>query len=135
MDWGEGSMNWAELRDLVQALPADSVTKAALAGDVDGRRWTQTDYGTAAMYNVLLVIVRILWTAHLKGNPPTMRPIDPPRTEEDAAAEEARAAKAARNAALLEQMRPQQSKTAEQRAAETAEWLAKVRALEAAQAN
>lgn len=125
-------MNWAELRDLVTHLPADSATKAALAGDVDGRRWTQTDYGTAAMYNVLLVIVRILWTAHLKGNPPDMRPIDPPRTEADEQAAEERAAKAARGRAVLERMRPQHSKAADDKAAETAEWLAKVRALEAA---
>lgn len=131
MDWGEGSMNWHELYDLVTHLPADSATKAALAGDVDQRRWTQTDYGVAALYNAVLVMIRILWTAHLKGSPPQMRPFDPPRTEAEAAAEEARAAKTARNTALLERMRPRQDKTEQQRQAETAAWLAKVRALEA----
>lgn len=133
MGWGEGSMTWAELHDLVTHLPADSATKAALAGDVDGQRWTQTDYGVAAMYNALLVVIRVLWTAHLKGNPPEMRPIDPPRTEADQQAAEDKARKAARNRALLDRMRPvKQDPDEARRQAETAEWLAKVRALEAA---
>lgn len=134
MSWGEGSMNWHELWDLAQALPEDSATKAALAGDVDQRRWTQTDYGVAAMYNALLVVIRILWTAHLKGDPPQMRPIEPPRTEEDEAAQEARAVKAVRNRAVLERMRPAtKQEEAVRREAEAAQWLAKVRELQAAQ--
>src|SRR5690606_23379614 len=51
MSWGEGSMNWAELRDLVTALPEDSATKAALAGDVEGRRWDSATFLAAAQYN------------------------------------------------------------------------------------
>ncbi|MFJ2110627.1 hypothetical protein ACIOEX_01640 [Streptomyces sp. NPDC087850] len=83
MSWGEGSMNWAELRDLVDALPEDSATKAALAGDVDGRRWTQSTYIGASTYNALLLLIRVMWVAHLKGKPPEMAAIDPPQLQDD----------------------------------------------------
>ena len=125
-------MNWHELHDLVTHLPEESATKAALAGDVDQRRWTQTDYGVSAMYNALLVVIRILWTAHLKGSPPEMKPIEPPRTDADEQAAEQKAAKARRNRHLLEQMRPRSSKTQQEQQAEASQWLAKVRALETA---
>ncbi|MET8113818.1 hypothetical protein [Streptomyces prasinus] len=74
-------MNWAELRDLVTALPEDSATKAALAGDIEGRRWDSATFLAAAQYNALLMITRILWTAHLKGKPPELEPIQPPALE------------------------------------------------------
>lgn len=74
MSWGEGSMNWAELRDLVEHLPEDSATKAATAGDVEGRRWTQSTYLQAAQYNALLLMIRVLWAAHLKETRRTCRP-------------------------------------------------------------
>lgn len=76
-------MNWAELRDLVDALPEDSATVAAERGDEENR-WTSSTYVGAATYNALLMIVQILWTAHLKGKPPAMEPIQPPRqTQQD----------------------------------------------------
>ncbi|MGW0583079.1 hypothetical protein ACWD25_45825 [Streptomyces sp. NPDC002920] len=83
-------MNWAELRDLVQALPEDSATKADLAGDSEGRRWSSGTFLAAAQYNALLMLIRILWAAHLKGSPPEMEPIQPPALDsgdEDAAAQ------------------------------------------------
>lgn len=81
MSWGEGSMNWAELRDLVTALPEDSATKSAAGGDIEGRRWTSSTYLLAAQYNLLQMLARILWTAHLKGQPPEMEPVQPPHLE------------------------------------------------------
>ncbi|SCD77488.1 hypothetical protein GA0115253_101704, partial [Streptomyces sp. Termitarium-T10T-6] len=74
MSWGEGSMNWAELRDLVQHLPEDSATKAAAAGDVDGRRWTQNTYLHAAQYNALLLMIRVLWAATSRATRRTCPP-------------------------------------------------------------
>lgn len=99
-------MSWAELRDLVVALPPDSATKAALAGDTDGRRWSQGDYALAAVYNALLLLVRVQWAAHLKGKPPEMAPMEPPRLEEDEEAAEERARVDARNRAVLDALGP-----------------------------
>ncbi|MFJ6729366.1 hypothetical protein ACIQPQ_31140 [Streptomyces sp. NPDC091281] len=82
-------MNWAELRDLVTALPEDSATKSALAGDIEGRRWTSGTFLQAAQYNALLMLVRILWAAHLKGSPPDMEPVQPPQLEGDGTDSEA----------------------------------------------
>ncbi|MFE7485460.1 hypothetical protein [Streptomyces sp. NPDC057552] len=106
MSWGAGSMNWAELRDLVEHLPDDSATKAAAAGDVDGRRWTQSTYLQAAQYNALLLMIRVLWTAHLKGHPPDMPPVDSPRTEADEQQAALEAAATAHSEALLNQYSP-----------------------------
>lgn len=125
MSWGDGSMNWAELRDLVEHLPEDSATKAATGGDVDGRRWTQHTYVAASTYNALLLLIRVMWAAHLKGQPPDMTTIDPPRTEADICAEERARALTARNEAALNQLssgRPDDS-------AEVAVWEARIREL------
>ncbi|MYR36373.1 hypothetical protein GTX14_04810 [Streptomyces sp. SID4944] len=106
MSWGEGAMSWAELRDLVEHLPEDSATKAATAGDVDGRRWTQGTYLQAATYNALLLMIRVLWAAHLKGEPPDMPPVESPTTEADERQAELEAAAVAYSEALLNQYSP-----------------------------
>lgn len=128
MSWGEGSMNWAELRDLVQALPEDSATKAAVAGDVDGRRWNSSTYLMAANYNALLMLLRIQWTAHLKGKPPEMEPVQPPQLEaldaEDADRQQARQ----QAEQWLDSYSPGQQ---EQDPAELDEWQARIAELEA----
>ncbi|MFE9850348.1 hypothetical protein ACFYPN_16260 [Streptomyces sp. NPDC005576] len=106
MSWGDGSMNWAELRDLIEHLPEDSATKAALAGDEEGRRWTQDTYAAAATYNAVLLLIRVMWAAHLKGSPPDMATIDPPRLAVDAAAEEQAAAITAYHERVLDSFSP-----------------------------
>ncbi|MFJ6559979.1 hypothetical protein ACIQMV_08860 [Streptomyces sp. NPDC091412] len=130
MSTGEGSMNWAELRDLVTALPEDSATKAALAGDADGRRWTAATYLGAAQYNALLMLVRILWIAHLKGQPPEMDPIDPPRLEQLEADEEAQAVARQRAEQYLDSFSPGRAREDDQ--AEIEQWKARIAALEEA---
>ena len=129
MSTGEGSMNWAELRDLVQALPEDSATKAALAGDVDGRRWSSATFIGAAQYNAMLMLVRILWTAHLKGRPPEMEPIQAPRLERLEADDQAKAMAQQRAEAYLDSFSPGR---AERDEAEVELWQARLRELETA---
>jgi hypothetical protein len=131
MSWGEGSMNWAELRDLVDALPEDSATKAAVAGDMEGRRWSQNTYIAASSYNALLLMIRVLWAAHLKGDPPDMQSISPPRMEVDEQTEALNAATEARTRALLNQYSPGRNQAAEQD--EIEHWASKIRELESAQ--
>jgi hypothetical protein len=131
MSWGEGSMTWAELRDLVTALPEDSATKAAYAGDKDGHRWKQDTYLHATTVNLLQLIAATLWKAHLKGEPPEMKPVEPPKLavdeEKDALAE----ARAARNRALLESLRPQQAPVdTAAKQAEIDQWMTRIRELE-----
>ncbi|MEV4041420.1 hypothetical protein [Streptomyces sp. NPDC049744] len=130
MSTGEGSMNWAELRDLVVALPEDSATKAALAGDTEGRRWDSTTFLAAAQYNALLMLIRILWSAHLKGRPPQMEPIQPPaleaHEEDDAAKEQARQ----RAEQYLDSFSPAHAREDDQ--AEIDEWQARIAELDAA---
>ncbi|MYU24636.1 hypothetical protein [Streptomyces sp. SID8352] len=130
MSWGEGSMNWAELRDLVQALPEDSATKAALAGDIDGQRWSASTFLAAAQYNALLMLVRILWTAHLKGKAPAMDPIQPPRIEAHEADEAELAEAQQRAEQYLDSYSPAGTRQDEQ--ADINEWQARIAALEAA---
>jgi hypothetical protein len=127
MSWGEGTMNWAELRDLVDAMPEDSATKAAEAGDVDDRRWTQDTYLHAASYNALLLMIRILWIAHLKGNPPDMDSIDAPARDIDDRQTELEAAGVAYSEALLNQYSPGWTPGDQ---AELDHWAAKIRELE-----
>lgn len=134
MSWGEGSMTWSELRDLVVALPEDSATKAAAAGDADGYRWNQGTYMQATEVNLLQLMAQILWKAHLKGEPPAMSPVEPPKlaadTQRDALAE----AKAARNKAVLDSFAPQQGQIdAARQQAEINQWMQKIRELENAQ--
>lgn len=126
-------MNWAELRDLVDALPEDSATRAAEAGDRDGARWTQSTYIGASSYNALLLLVRILWKAHLQGDPPDLQTIQPPVMDGDERSQELAEAIDARNRAVLERMRP--STTPADEAAKQAEidhWLNKIRELDEA---
>lgn len=133
MSWGDGSMDWAELRDLVDALPEDSATKAAESGDVDGRRWTQGTYIQAANYNAMLMLIRVMWAAHLKGSPPEMELIDPPAQAQDEQAVELAAAREARNRAYLDRMRPQRDTTdTKAEGAAVQEWQNKIRELERA---
>ncbi|WP_435285245.1 hypothetical protein [Streptomyces bacillaris] len=127
MSWGEGSMNWAELRDLIEHLPEDSATKAATAGDVDGRRWTQNTYLQAATYNAVLLMIRVLWAAHLKGEPPDMPPVESPTTEADERQAELDAAAVAYSEALLNQYSPG---TTQADQAEIDYWERKLRELE-----
>ncbi|MFD3520408.1 hypothetical protein [Streptomyces sp. NPDC058653] len=130
MSWGEGSMNWAELRDLVEHLPENSATKAAAAGDLDGRRWTQDTYAVASTYNAILLMIRVLWAAHLKGNPPDMAVIDPPRMEADEEKARQEAAAEKRAMAILDRYSPTASTPADD--ADIDHWASKIRELEAA---
>ena len=131
MSWGEGSMNWAELRDLVTALPEDSATKAALAGDTEGRRWDSATFLAAAQYNALLMLVRILWTAHLKGRPPEMEPIHPPVLEAHEVDDEAKAQAQQRAEQYLDSFSPAAAREEDQ--AEVDHWRARLAELETAQ--
>lgn len=63
-------MSWLELLALVEGLPDDSATRAALAGDRDGRRWTQQTWLMAYQINLLQLLIRIQWvTGGVKGQP------------------------------------------------------------------
>lgn len=130
MSWGAGSMNWAELRDLVDALPEDSATKAAASGDEHGRRWTQQTYIGAAHYNLSLMILRVLWAAHLKGKPPEVDPIQPPERAVDDATAELEAAGQRYSEELLNSYSPG---TTQNDQAEIEAWQSSIRELEAAQ--
>jgi hypothetical protein len=135
MSWGEGTMNWAELRDLVTNLPEDSATKAAYAGDRDGHRWKQDTYLQATTVNLLQLIAATLWKAHLKGDPPEMTPVQPPKLAADEERDQLAEARTARNRALLDSLRPQQDPAVTAaKQAETEQWLARIRELEAAKA-
>jgi hypothetical protein len=132
MSWGEGTMTWSELRDLVIALPEDSATKAAAAGDTQGHRWSQTTYMQATITNLLQLLAQIQWKAHLKGDPPAMSPVEPPKLAADRQRDELTEARNARNRAVLESLAPQKAPadTAAQRA-EIDQWMARIRELEA----
>ena len=122
-------MDWAELRDLVDALPEDSATKAASAGDVEGRRWSQANYLQAAQYNALIVLIRLAWTGwQFKGTAPELKPIQPPKLAEDEAVVLAREAKQAKARAYLERMSPRREQPQDGAAVE--EWKARIRALQ-----
>lgn len=132
MSWGEGTMNWGELRDLVMALPEDSATKSAYGGDKDGYRWSQGTYLAATSVNLLQLIAQTLWRAHLKGDPPEMKPVEPPKLAADEERDALAEARAARNQALLESMRPRQAPadTAAKKA-EIDQWMGRIREIEA----
>jgi hypothetical protein len=125
-------MNWAELRDLVVALPEDSATKAAAAGDHNGFRWTQTTYMQATITNLLQLLAQIQWKAHLKGDPPAMSPVEPPKLAADEQRDQLAEAKDARNRAVLESLSPRKGQVdAAAKQAEIDQWMAKIRELEA----
>lgn len=123
-------MSWAELRDLVQALPEDSATKAVLAGDVDGRRWSSDTFLLAAVYNSLLMLNRTQHLAHLKGPPPELQPIRPPALNGDED-EEAQAEANSRAEKFLDQFSPG---TAPGEQADIDEWQARIAELDASHA-
>lgn len=124
-------MTWAELRDLVVALPEDSATKAAAAGDQEGRRWSQSTYMQATEVNLLQLMAQILWKAHLKGEPPAMSPVDPPKLAADEDRNALTEARAARNRAVLESLAPRQApEDAAQKQAEIGIWLDRIHELE-----
>ncbi|CAK7288688.1 hypothetical protein [Streptomyces misionensis] len=124
-------MTWAELRDLVTALPEDSATKAAAAGDTEGRRWSQHTYMQATEVNLLQLMAQILWKAHLKGEPPQMSPVDPPKLAVDEERDALAEARAARNRAVLESFAPRQApEDAAQKQEEISIWLDRIRELE-----
>jgi hypothetical protein len=129
MSWGEGSMNWAELRDLVDALPEDSATRAAEMGDEEQRRWTTATYLGAAQYNALIMLVQILWAAHLKGKPPQMQPVPPPQLSRPDADEEQVAEAQRRSEELLDRYSPG---TLQSDQAEIELWQTRIRELEGA---
>lgn len=130
MSTGEGSMNWAELRDLVVALPEESATKAALSGDTEGRRWDSSTFLLAAIYNAHLMSIRILWAAHLKGRPPEMEPIQPPALEAHEEADAATAEAQQRTEQYLDSFSPARARQEDQ--AEIDEWQARIAELDAA---
>jgi len=71
-------MSWLELLCFVEGLPEDSATKAALAGDTEGRRWTQADWLAAYQANLLQILIRIQWAGHgIKGTP-DLHPVEVP---------------------------------------------------------
>lgn len=129
MSWGEGSMTWAELRDLVDALPEDSATRAAEMGDEDQRRWTTSTYLQAAQYNALIMLVQILWTAHLKGRPPEMNAVPPPTLTQAVAADEEAAEAQRRSEEYLDSFSPGQAQSDR---SEIELWQSRIRELEAA---
>jgi hypothetical protein len=125
-------MTWAELRDLVNALPEDSATKAAATGDRDGYRWSQQTYLAATTVNLLQLIAQTLWKAHLKGDPPQMTAVAPPKLAADEERDQLAEARNARNRAVLERLAPQHGPV--DRAAQQAEidqWMARIRELQA----
>jgi hypothetical protein len=126
-------MSWSELRDLVVALPEDSATKAAAAGDRAGYRWSQQTYLQATTVNLLQLMAQTLWRAHLKGDPPQMTPVEPPRLEADEQRDALSEARNARNRAVLERLAPQKGPVdAAAQQAEIDQWMARIRELEAA---
>ena len=126
-------MTWSELRALVNALPEDSATKAAAAGDQDGYRWSQQTYLHATTVNLLQLMATTLWKAHLKGDPPQMTPVEPPKLAADEQRDQLAEARNARNKAVLESLAPQKGPVdAAQQQAEIDQWMARIRELEAA---
>jgi hypothetical protein len=124
-------MTWSELRDLVIALPEDSATKAAAAGDHGGYRWSQMTYMQATLVNLQQLMAQILWKAHLKGEPPQMSPVEPPKLDADEQRDQLAEAKDARNRAVLESFSPRTGQVdAAAKQAEIDQWMARIRELE-----
>lgn len=106
----EGSMSWLELREFFDALPYDSMTKSAMAGDHGRRRWTESDYMLREILALLQYQAQISWTAgQLQGKAPDLPLWEPPdlRTfEEIEADQELALARAERARKHHEAMRP-----------------------------
>ncbi|MEU5030167.1 hypothetical protein [Streptomyces milbemycinicus] len=85
-------MSWLELWEFVQALPYDSMTRSAMAGDHAHRRWTEAEYMQASALSLMQHMIQVLWAAHLEGKPPKVVPWSLPdlRAPEQLAEDEAR---------------------------------------------
>ncbi|MGW3305881.1 hypothetical protein ACWDG9_04750 [Streptomyces sp. NPDC001073] len=96
-------MSWLELWEFVQALPYDSMTRSAMAGDHARRRWTEAEYMQASQLSLLQHVIQVLWAAHLEGKPPKVTPWSLPdlRTPEQIAEDEIRKARRARYHAAM----------------------------------
>lgn len=109
-DGQSGSMSWLELWEFFQALPFDSMTRSALAGDHAHRRWSESDYMLREVLSLLQFQSRIAWVGHqLKDKPPDLHLWDMPdlRSPEEAEAEqELAAARAERARKFREATRP-----------------------------
>ncbi|WP_086559397.1 hypothetical protein, partial [Streptomyces africanus] len=105
----------------------------AAAGDREGYRWSQQTYMQATEVNLLQLLAQILWKAHLKGEPPEMRPVEPPKLAADDQRDALAEARNARNMAVLESLAPAKGPvdTAVQQA-DIDFWKEKLRELEAA---
>ncbi|MET8511968.1 hypothetical protein [Streptomyces sp. NPDC005077] len=69
----EGSMSWLELREFFDALPYDSMTKSAMAGDHGRRRWTESDYMLRALLDLVQFQIRVAWiTGRMDGKAPDL---------------------------------------------------------------
>jgi hypothetical protein len=90
-------MSWLELWEFVEALPYDSMTRSALAGDHTRRRWTEAEYMQASSLSLMQHMIQVMWAAHLEGRPPNVVPWTLPdlRTPEQLAEDEARKARQA----------------------------------------
>lgn len=98
-------MSWLELWEFVQALPYDSMTRSAMAGDHTRRRWTEMHYMQASALSLMQFMTQVMWVGQgLEGKPPKPTPWTLPdlRTPEQLAEDEARKA---RKAALWAQYR------------------------------
>lgn len=74
-------MSWTELGMLIDWLPMESATKAAMRDDALDRRWGEADYMRATQIVLLQALIRIAWVGgHLEGEPPKMAPPVVPQT-------------------------------------------------------
>ncbi|MET9848866.1 hypothetical protein [Streptomyces ossamyceticus] len=99
-------MTWLELWEFVEALPYDSMTRSALAGDRTRRRWTEAEYMQAHGLTLMQHMIQVMWAAHLEGKPPKVIPWSLPdlRSPEQVAKDEDR--KQARRRRYFEATRP-----------------------------
>jgi hypothetical protein len=96
-------MSGLDLLCLVEGLPADSATKAALAGDTEGRRWADRDWMAAYTASLLQILIRIQWAGHSIKGSPDLRPVDVPTLERPPSDDDVR--REERRQQLLQQMR------------------------------
>lgn len=103
-------MSWLELKLLVDWLPQDSRTKAALAGDTADRRWSEDRWMQATQISLLQALFRLLWiTGHMQGDPPEMKPPNVPELVDEAAEEQEIAVKR-QGLEYLQRLKPQANK-------------------------
>lgn len=99
-----GKIPLIELAAYYGWLPENSATKAAQAGDTQGRRWSEAEWLAAAQVTYLQTVLQVLWVGlRIKGSPPKVTPVKTPSyaQREPTAAEKAKqSAHLARVAAL-----------------------------------